>query len=299
MTPKILLLAGCAAFGWAGCGGREDVVVVGAKNFTEQTVLGELMAQAIEARTDLEVERRFDLGGTFVCFSALKRGDIDLYPEYTGTGLTAILKSPVLADADSVYDRVSSAFLEEFDQVWLQPFGMNNTYTLTMREADAESLGVASISDLKAHEESLRCGFTGEFMARPDGWAGLKRRYGLDLSRPPRELDAGLMYAALAEGEVDLICGFATDGRIPAFGLRVLEDDRGYFPPYYAAPLVRAPILEKHPELRSALQVLAGALDDSTMAALNFAVDQGGQPARKVAEDFLEGWLSVNKAQGG
>lgn len=262
-------------------------ITVGSKNFTEQIILGEMLALLIENRTEIKVERKLNLGGSIICFEALKQGDLDLYPEYTGTGLTAILKQRAITDPDTVLDTVRSEFKEQYDLIWLEPFGFNNTYTLTMRGDHARELGVSRISDLEKYKGTLRSGFTAEFMERPDGYPGLIKHYGFEFAIRPKDFDPGLMYKAVSEGSVDVICGFATDGRIPAYGLKVLEDDKGFFPPYHAAPLVRASTLKKHPRLREVLGLLAGRIDNEKMAAMNYRVDKQGAVHRRVAEEFL------------
>ena len=271
-----------------GCGRRQpDVVVVGSKNFTEQKILGEMFAQMLEAHTDLKVERKLGLQGTLVCFSALNKGELDLYPEYTGTGLTAILKEKVIPDPDKAYQRVKSEFERQWGLAWLDPLGFNNTYTLTMRREQAEELGIATISDLKRYTDRLRPGFDHEFMARPDGYEPLTEAYGFRFEQPPKGMDPGLMYRAIADKRVDVIDGFATDGRIPAFDLVILEDDKDFFPPYFAAPLVRRQLLERHPEVAEILNLLADKIDDEAMRGMNYQVDEKHLSPRQVAGDFL------------
>jgi glycine betaine/choline ABC-type transport system substrate-binding protein len=219
-------------------------VIVGAKNFTEQLILGELMAQVIENRAQRKVERRFNLGGTMICHGALLKGEIDVYAEYTGTGLTAILKEPVISDPEKALRRVRKGYGERFGIRWLKPFGFNNTYAITVRQNEALKHGWRSISDLKRDQNDLRAGFTAEFSEREDGYPGLSRAYGLQFSKV-MDLDPALMYKAIANQEVDVICAFATDGRIEAFGLMPLRDDREFFPPYFAAPVVREEFLAR------------------------------------------------------
>jgi osmoprotectant transport system permease protein len=272
---------------------KKDTIVIGSKNFTEQVILGEIMAQMIESETGLAVERKFNLGGTFVCFNALKQGEIDLYPEYTGTALIAILTNTGVADKEKVYQTVKKEFNERFNLVWLRPFGLNNTYALCMRKKQADQLSITSISDLKLHENVLKCGLTHEFSQRPDGYEGLKQMYGLHFKNQPREFDPGLMYTAVKEGEVDVISGFATDGRIPAYRLILLQDDKGFFPPYYAAPLVSYPVVERYPQVKTALEKLGGHIDDKTIRAMNYAVDHQGKSVKNIAIEF------VKKIKGG
>jgi len=262
-------------------------VVIASKNFTEQFILGELMAQLVEERTDLTVVRRFDLGGTMICHGAIVKGEIDIYAEYTGTGLTAILKREVLSDPDEVLKVVAREYRNRFDIEWLQSFGFNNTYAITVRKRDAQMHEWEKISDLIASAPNLRAGFTSEFAERPDGYPGLRKVYGLHFGEV-RDFDPTLMYEALAKGEVDVICAFATDGRIAAYQLKPLLDNRGFFPPYYAAPLVRKEDLKSHPEIREALAPLSGLLDDTTMQRLNYEVDGKNRPPRAVARGFLK-----------
>ena len=263
------------------------VIRIGSKDFTEQLILGELMAQIIEARTSLEVERRFNLGGTMICHGALESGAIDLYAEYTGTALTAILKQPVIADPVQALQAVGLEYARRFEAEWLSPFGFNNTYAITVRRSDASARQLQNISDLAAISSTLRAGFTAEFAERPDGFPGLRDVYGLEFVRV-QDLNPAIMYEAIAQEEVDVICAFATDGRIAAFDLQPLEDDKGFFPPYQAAPVVRAEVLNAHPKVRDALGLLAGMLDDNTMQRLNLEVDDHKKSPRVVALDFLE-----------
>jgi osmoprotectant transport system permease protein len=270
--------------------GAKPVVTVGSKNFTEQFILAELMAQLIEDRTSLQVKRQFNLGGTMICHNALLRGEIDVYAEYTGTALTAILDEAATRDANGVYSQVAQAYREQYDLVWLKPFGFDNTYTVTVRRESAEENGWQAISDLADEASELRAGFTSEFMERQDGYPGLKQAYGLEFGSV-MDLESSLMYEALDQEQVDVICGFATDGRIVRYGLTPLKDGKGFFPPYEAAPVVRREILGHHPQIRSALSVLAGELDNATMQRLNSRVDQDRVAVQTVARDFLAGIL--------
>ena len=281
----VMLIA--ALLGIAACGGGERKVVIGSKEFTEQVILREMMAALIEGNSDIKAEQKF-LGGTLICFNSLKKGDIDLYAEYTGTALTAILKQLPMTEPQKVYDTVKDDFKQQYELVWLKSLGFNNTYTLTMRRDQAQELGIQTISDLEAHKDKLTSGFTHEFVERPDGYPGLVKHYGFELGQKPKGMDSGLMYKAIAEKNVDLICGFATDGRIPAFDLVMLEDDKQFFPPYYAAPVIRADTLEEYPELKEILNKLADKIDDKTMAQLNYEVDEKGRQAAEVAKEFLQ-----------
>ncbi len=286
--PFLLVGLGIAVhMGKPSVQGKVGTIRIGSKNFTEQLIIGELMAQLIEAKTDLAVQRRFNLGGTMICHGALDAGEIDVYAEYTGTGLTAILKAPVVGDPDEAFRQVAKAYRERFDVEWLRPFGFNNTYAITVRETDAAQNGWTKISDLRGGAADLRAGFTAEFMEREDGYPGLRKAYALEF-RKVHDLDPSLMYDAVAKSEVDVICAFATDGRIAAYNLKPLEDDRGFFPPYYAAPVVRMEVLRAFPEVRDALELLAGALDDATMQRLNYEVDKNKRAPAEVARTFLD-----------
>ena len=274
------------AIGAAGYVKTRPDVTVGSKNFTEQLILGHMMALVIEDQTDLTVDRRFCLGGTMICHGALINGEIDLYAEYTGTGLTAVLHDETSADPNEVYEFVSREYQHRYDARWLRPFGINNTYAIAVREKDAAQHGWKGISDLEAFAAKLRAGFTAEFSERPDGYPGLRQAYGFQFGEV-RDIDAGLMYEAIANGEVDVIAAFATDGRIAAYNLTLLVDDRRFFPPYYAAPVVRSQTLQTYPVLRKALSTLGETLDDATMRELNFKVDHEKRGPREVARKFL------------
>ncbi|MBI2300507.1 MAG: ABC transporter permease subunit [Armatimonadetes bacterium] len=290
VSPALVLTA-CGLFLAAGApqapsaGPKTGKVVVGAKSFTEQYLIGEMMALLTEHRTNLAVDRRFGLEGTKILHAALVRGDVDLYAEYTGTGLMNVLKLPAKKDPDEVYRLVSDGYRQRFGAAWLRPFGFNNTYTICVRAADARQHGWHRVSDLAA-AGPLRAGFSGEFSERPDGYPCFRKLYGFAFEKV-RMLDPGLMYKAAAAGEVDVICGFGTDGRITALGLQGLEDDHGLFPPYYCAPVVRGEALQAHPELREALELLAGRLDDAAMRQLNYEVDGRKRSSGEVARQFL------------
>jgi osmoprotectant transport system permease protein len=271
------------------------VVRVGSKNFTEQEILGEIVAQLIERTTDLRVERRFGLGGTDICHAALEAGQIDAYVEYTGTALLSILKRDVIASSDDAYRVVASEYRDRFGLEWLPPIGFNNTYAMSVREADAEASGWLTMSDLAADAGSLTGGFPSEFMERPDGYPGMREVYGLDLAGV-REMDIGLMYTALDQEQVDLICAFATDGRLEEYDLRVLADDRGFFPPYDAAPVFTAKILARHPAIRDALVSIAGTIPDEAMRRLNYEVDVLKRPVPEVARRWIDARLGVAPA---
>ncbi len=266
---------------------QQDRVVIGSKADTEGMLLAEIMAQLIERETKLGVERRPALGGTQVCFQALRAGAIDLYPEYTGTGLVALLEAEAVPDRQRVFETVATEFAKRWDLVWLKPMDFNNTYALAMTRNTAQRLGISTISDLVRHPE-LRAGFTTEFLARDDGYRGLSRTYGLRFSNEPRGMEAGLMYGAVQSGAVDVVSAYATDGRIEKMKLVVLKDDRQFFPPYQAAALVRRALLERHPELRDALALLSGQLNDSEMRRLNASIDIDRRRIEDVAREVVE-----------
>jgi len=273
-----LVLTGCA---------KRDRIVVGAKNFTESDLLAEIVAQQIERRTSLPVERRLHLGGTFVCHRAITAGDIDIYVEYTGTAFTAILKQPPIANPDSVYRFVAAAYARDFTLRWTEPFGFNNTFAILVRRADAERYGLHSIADLARVAPRWKAGFGYEFLERADGFAGLAKVYGLRFSRPPTAMDLGLTYRALAEGRVDVIAGNSTDGQIAKLDLVALSDERAYFPPYQAAPVIRAAMLERHPAVRAALAELGGKISDAEMRRLNALADVEHKDITEVARAWL------------
>lgn len=269
----------CTATLLAGCGGG-DRVVVGSKNFTEQRVLGEVLAQTIEA-AGVPVQRRFDLGGTFVCDAALRGGQIDVYVEYTGTALTAVLKEPPLTDPAEVLARVRAAYAPA-GLVWTAPLGFDNTFALVVRP-DA---GVQTISAAVGPARGWTAAFGYEFQQRPDGYPALERTYDLHF-RDVRTMDLGLLYRALADHQVDLGVGSATDGLIDALGFVVLADDRHAFPPYEAVPVVRQATLDRFPLLRGTLDKLGGTLSAATMRKLNQAVDGEHHAPAEVVRQFL------------
>ncbi len=265
---------------------QQGVVRIGSKNFTEQLVLAEVVAQLVEARTNLRVERYLNLGGTMICHEALVSGELDLYVEYSGTALTAVLNLEMPESPDEVWPLVTEAYRERFDLEWLEPLGFDNSYTIAVRRSDARVRGWATISDLARDAPRLRAGFTAEFAERADGYPGLSRRYGFEFVEV-HDLEPALMYSALAGNEVDAIAAFATDGRIEAYDLQTLRDDASYFPPYQAAPVARREVLERWPELRQELSALADRIDDTTMRGLNAAVDEGKRSLETVASEFL------------
>jgi len=269
------------------CQRQDKRLVIGSKNFTEQVILAEIVAQHLEVRTHLPVQRRVNLGGTLICHQALRAGEIDLYVEYTGTALTAILDQEPSGDRALVYRRVAGAYREQFDLEWTEPLGFNNTFAIVVRGEDARRLGLKTISDAAPHAPGWRAGFGYEFIERPDGFAGLAKTYGLEFGQPPRTMELGLLYRALIEKQVDFVAGNSTDGALAALDLTMLEDDRHYFPPYEAAPVVRRATIERHPEAREALRELGGKISEEEMQQMNGAVDGEGRDPKQVAGEFL------------
>jgi len=284
----------CLAALLAACGpSRQDRIVVGSKNFTEQLILGEMIAQQIESKTHLPVERRFYLAGTYICQQATLGGRIDIYPEYTGTALTAVLKEKPQSNSNDnrnsevVYKRVKAEYARRFNFAVGPTFGFNDTFAIEIRGDDVRRLGLKTISQAAAYAPKWRAGFGYEFMERPDGYKGLAAAYGLHFAEPPRIMDLGLLTRALKDKQVDLIAGNATDGLIPVLDLFVLEDDKHYFPPYEAVPIIRQQTLDRHPEVGQALQQLAGKISDDDMRQLNYAVDGQHRDVKEVVREFL------------
>jgi osmoprotectant transport system permease protein len=268
----------------AGRSGR--TIVIGSKNFTEQVILGELVAQVIERDTGLAVERRLNLGGTLICDRALLGGDIDVYVEYTGTALTAVFHQPLSTDPKTVFARVRDLYAST-GRMLLPPLGFDNTFAVLVRGQDARERGLRTIADAAREAPRWRAGFGYEFLERPDGYPGLAKTYGLRFLDPPRVMDLSLSYRALAAGQVDLIAGDATAGLIKALDLFRLEDDRHYFPPYDATPVARAETLLRYPRVRTAMEALAGRISASDMQAMNYAADALHEDPAAIARRFL------------
>jgi len=278
----------CLVALFAGCGEREKGIVVGSKNFSEQALLGEILAQHIEARTHQPVTRRFYLAGSYICQQALLAGRIDTYVEYTGTALTAILHDPIEKESSAVFTRVQSEYKRRFQLEVLPSLGFNNTFAIVIRGEDARRLNLKTISDAAAYTPEWRAGFGYEFMERPDGYPGLANTYGLRFAESPRILDLGLLYRALLEKQVDLVAGNSTDGLISARDLVILQDDKHYFPPYDAVPVIRGETVARHPEVRAAILELGGKISDQEMQKMNYEVDGEHRDATEVAREFLK-----------
>ncbi len=251
-------------------------------------MLGELLAQEIEAHSQARVERRFYLAGTYICQQAILSGRIDVYPEYTGTALTAILKQKVEGDTNVVYQRVKSEYETRLGLTLGPPFGFNDTFAMEIRAEDARRLNLKTLSQAAAFAPKWRAGFGYEFMERPDGYPGLAAAYGLHFAAPPRIMDLGLLPPALKNHQIDIAAGNATDGLIPVFDLFVLEDDRHYFPPYEAVAVIRQQTLKEHPEVSQAVAALGGKISDQEMQRLNYALDGQHRDVRDVAHEFLK-----------
>jgi len=266
---------------------RGETIVVGSKNFPEQALLGEILAQHIEARTHLRVERRFYLAGSYICHQALLAGRIDTYVEYTGTALTAILRDPIESDSAAVFDEVRQQYMRRFGLEVMPSLGFNNTFAMVIRGEDARRLHISTLTEAARYTPQWRAGFGYEFMERPDGYPALARTYGLQFAAPPRILDLGLLYRALLDKQVDLVAGNSTDGLLAARDLVILQDDKHYFPPYEAVPIVRKDVVDRYPEVRDAIDELAGKISDEEMQKMNYAVAGEGRDVADIAREFL------------
>jgi glycine betaine/choline ABC-type transport system substrate-binding protein len=269
-----------------GCGPK-PVLVVGSKNFTEQVLLAEILAQHIEHRLHIPVARKFNLGGTLLAHTAITSGAIDLYPEYSGTALTAVLKLPPSKDPAAVMALVRSAYQRQWHLDWLRPLGFNNTFAMMVRGDIARRTGIRTLSDA-ARTQAWKLGAGYEFKQRPDGLAGLLAAYSLRTDGEPLTMDLGLLYAALKSHRVEMIAANSTDGLAAVLDVRMLEDDRHYFPPYECAVVAREDTLARLPGLREAIEELSGKLPDAVMRKLNFAVDGEHRPPSQVAAGFLD-----------
>ena len=288
MLDRRALLAGSIALLAAGCRSSSRDIVVGSKNFTEQLILGELFAQMLEHSCRATVDRRFYLAGTYICQQAILAGRIDVYPEYTGTALAAVLKQYASGDAAQVFDEVKREYRQKFDLDVMPPLGFNNSFAMVMRGEDARRLGLAKLSQLAPHAPQMTLGVGYEFLERQDGYQGLVRTYDLKFKEAPRVMDLGLLYRALQNRSVDIVAGSNTDGLIAAMGLVVLEDNRHYFPPYDAVPIVRPDLLVRYPAAQSAFDRLAGRITADDMRKMNYAVDGDKNDAAVVMREFLQ-----------
>lgn len=270
----------------AGCGEEAKVIEIGHKNYTEQRITGQIFARLIEEKTDYETNVT-EFGSTSLCFEALKSGDIDVYGEFTGTAYGALLGESELTDPQAVYDHVKQVFEDEYSLYWLEELGYNNTYTFSVRSEVAEEYGLETVSDMTEVADELVFGATMEFLEREDGLPGVKDHYGDFDFAEEMALDPGLRYNAVAEGKVDLIDAFSTDGKILAYDLKILEDDKQFFPPYYVAPVVTEEIYTEYPEVVEALELLGQITNEAEVQRLNYQVDEEGMDPAVVAEEFL------------
>jgi osmoprotectant transport system substrate-binding protein len=284
LSALALLLSGCLS--------KRSGTVVGSKNFTEQLVLGELLAQYLGRVTALPIDKRFYLAGSYICHQALLAGRIDMYVEYTGTALVAILKEKPATDHVAVFNTVKDLYSRRFGLEVFPSLGFDNTFAMVMRGNDARRLHLKTLSDAAAVSSQLRLGVGYEFLERPDGFKGLAAKYNLKFAEAPRVMDLGLLYRALQNNQVDIVAGSNTDGLIAALDLVVLEDDQHYFPPYDAVPIVRRATLDRHPEITEALTRLTGRISADDMRRMNYAVDGEKKDAAAVAKDFLARQLS-------
>lgn len=277
----VVVVAGCA-------GGARKKVVVASKPHTEQYILAEMLAQLIEKHSDIKVERKFGIGGgTANIHPAMVKGDVDIYPEYTGTGWLYVLKREPLSDAQAVYRQVGEEYRRQFKIKWLGLYGFNNTYALAVPRALAEKWQLETFSDLARHSDAFTFGAEYDFFEREDGYNGLVKAYGFRF-KGRKDMDIGLKYEAVKSGQVNVINAFSTDGQLQQYQMKVLRDDRNYFPTYYAATLVREETLQKYPELEGVLNRLSGKISDQEMTDLNYQVEIDKKEPAAVATQYLQ-----------
>jgi osmoprotectant transport system substrate-binding protein len=280
MMIASMILSAC------GSGSNSVTIRVGSKDFTEQFIIGEMYAQVLE-NAGFNVERKLNLGGTPVAQAAMESGDIDLYPEYTGTGLLTVLKLPVNSDQKAVYQSVYDGYLQQYNMVWLNPSPMNNTQALAMTRARAQELGIVTISDMATKAGELIMAGAPEFQEREDGLPGIKKVYGDFNLKEYKSVDSGLRYQALVEGQADVVVAYGTDGEIAAYDLVLLQDDKAMFPPYQVAPVVRKAVLDENPAIADLLNTLSAKLTDAVMQGLNYEVSGNQREPAEVAKEFL------------
>lgn len=283
-----LVLVSAASLLSACNSGQKKKLVIGSKFFTEQVVLAELLAQHIEAKTGIPVERKTNLGGTLLIHKAMLAGDLDLYVEYTGTALTAVLGERPSGDSATTYKRVKEQYAHRFGLEVTEPLGFENTFAMVVRSEDAEKLRLKNMSDLAAVAPTWHAAVGYEFLERPDGFAGWSKTYSLKFAETPRVMDLGLLYRALTQHQADIVAGNSTDGLIETLHLVPLNDDRHYFPPYDAVPVVRRKCLEENPALRGALSDLAGKISAEEMRQMNAEVDAGQRDVQAVVREFRQ-----------
>ncbi|WP_303868404.1 glycine betaine ABC transporter substrate-binding protein [Acetobacterium wieringae] len=283
-----LALIGVLVLLAAGCQNQEKKVVIASKPMAESYIIAEMMGQLIEANSDIKVEYKMGIGGGSSNIQpAMEAGEIDIYPEYTGTGWLFVLKNELVTDPQALYEGVKSQYQEKYNFAWLDRYGFNDTYALAMDKGKADGMGINSFSDLAAQSNNLILGAEYDFYEREDGYPGLVTAYGFNF-KETKELDIGLKYKAIGEGQVDVINNFSTDGLLAEYDLKVLKDDKGFFPAYEAAPVIRQDTLDKYPELEAILNQLAGQISDQEMQQLNYYVEKENRDAGEVAAEFLK-----------
>jgi osmoprotectant transport system permease protein len=281
----VLLLAGLTIVNYQQA---PATIVIGSKNFTEQVILGELLAQQIESHTHLKVDRRFNLGGTFICHEAVRTGKIDGYVEYTGTSLTAILKQKPISNSQVVFDRVKQDYAQKFKLEVMPSLGFENTFAMMIRSEDAQKFKIETLSEAAKYTSQWQAGFGYEFLERTDGYPGLAKTYGLNFANPPKQMELGLVYKALAEKQVDFTAGNSTEGLVSVLNLTILADDKNYFPPYQAVPIFNQATLKKYPELRTVIDRLAGLISTKEMQNMNYQVDNQSRPVEQIVHDLIQ-----------
>ena len=284
----LVVLSLIALVALSSCGDKGDVVKIGSKNFTEQFIIANIVGQFLESKGVKVNTDMLGLGSTALTHQAIVNGEIDLYCEYTGTGLTTILKEPAIPDPEECYQRVKAGYREKFNLEWLKPLGYSSTWVLVMRKDEADKLGIGMISHLAEHVDTLRFGTEQTFLAREDGYPGLKEAYGFEFKNVKAMEGSGLMYMALSEDDLDVVTGYGTDGQISALDLVALEDDKSFFPPYDAAPVARRELLEKMPEIENILNQLSDRITTQAMSAMCNAVDGQGKEPKQMAKAWLE-----------
>jgi osmoprotectant transport system substrate-binding protein len=286
ILPLLIVLGSTTAL-LTGCGPRTHLVV-GSKNFTEQLILGEIIAQHIEARTHLPVERKLDLGGTLLTHQAMLAGDIDMYPEYTGTAFTNVLKRSGVTDPAVVLEQVRAEYSKGFHLDWLDPLGFDNSFAMTIRGEDARARHLQTLSEAAADPMGFTLGAGYEFLTRPDAYGALNRAYPIKWNAAPKSMDLGLLYQALEQKQVSMGAGNTTDGLLNKLDVVVLQDNKHVFPPYQACIVIREQTLAAYPNLRAILSELSGKISDKEMRGMNYSVDAQHRPARDVAKEFLQ-----------
>ena len=287
MDRKTLLGCLTAILAFAGCSSKHRIAV-GSKNFTEQVILGEIIAQHLENRLHQSIERKLNLGGTLLAHQALLGKDIDMYPEYTGTAFTNVLKRSGVTDPVVVLDRVRSEYATGMQLQWMDPLGFINSFAMTVRGEDARARHLATMSDASADPTGFALGAGYEFLTRPDGFGAVNATYQMKWKAPPKSMDLGLLYTALMQKQVSMVAGSTTDGVLSKLDVKVLKDDKQAFPPYQACIVVRSDTLAANPDLRNVLSELSGKFTDESMQKMNYAVDGEHKQVAAVAKEFLQ-----------